>query len=483
MITLDSLLQYDDPRHYVSLESGERALAEIDASLGAGRSPVLISGPVGVGKTKLLHVLADRERASRVSVRFARSIAHPPDAVGSWLLRLLFGKTASSPGEAELVLLERLREIADTPILLLVDEIHLAPIGSVRKLAALARGGAPALHLVVCGTEGPDLNAVTTTLVPEATVLLPDSLPEGEIEALYDAILAHPGLSPRVLRRLEWVARAEIVRAASGRPGRLRAELARHMPRGPARPPPRPASVTPAAEPARAFVPVFPAPVADEIPGRPARQRIRAATAKLVSLLRAAVSAGVRSTTGSVTHCARSLSSSALAAWSATRRLAASAHARLTRVRERIAVAVLAQMASLSRKIDSLDRARHTGAAWLARAWVRARAPRALPAAALPATALLAVAVFLLSDYEPGSEARLRGPSAVSDVTAESHVSVQVNARPWATVRIDGVDLGATPLSHRLAPGVYQLEAEFPDGKRIERKIDVRAESRFVSLP
>ncbi|MEX2206065.1 MAG: PEGA domain-containing protein [Myxococcota bacterium] len=101
--------------------------------------------------------------------------------------------------------------------------------------------------------------------------------------------------------------------------------------------------------------------------------------------------------------------------------------------------------------------------------------------------ALLALAVLSLSDFEPGLENRLRAAAAAVGVAGESStaspVNVQVNARPWARVRIDGVELGATPLSHRLTPGVYRLEAEFADGKRIERKIDVRAESRFVSLP
>jgi hypothetical protein len=61
-------------------------------------------------------------------------------------------------------------------------------------------------------------------------------------------------------------------------------------------------------------------------------------------------------------------------------------------------------------------------------------------------------------------------------------VNVQVNAQPWARVRINGVDVGSTPLSQRLAPGVYQLEAEFPSGERIERKIEVSPNRRFVSL-
>jgi len=60
---------------------------------------------------------------------------------------------------------------------------------------------------------------------------------------------------------------------------------------------------------------------------------------------------------------------------------------------------------------------------------------------------------------------------------------VQVNARPWALVWINGRPVGATPLRQRLAPGVYDLEAKFPNGRRIQRKIEVAQERRFVSLP
>jgi hypothetical protein len=61
-------------------------------------------------------------------------------------------------------------------------------------------------------------------------------------------------------------------------------------------------------------------------------------------------------------------------------------------------------------------------------------------------------------------------------------VRVQVNARPWARIRIDGVDVGPTPLSRPLTPGVYSFDAEFPDGRRVQKRIDVGPAQRFVSL-
>lgn len=63
-------------------------------------------------------------------------------------------------------------------------------------------------------------------------------------------------------------------------------------------------------------------------------------------------------------------------------------------------------------------------------------------------------------------------------------IRVQVNARPWARLRVDGVDAGSTPLSHlRLAAGPHDFEAQFPDGRVLHRRIEIGPEQRFVSLP
>jgi hypothetical protein len=62
-------------------------------------------------------------------------------------------------------------------------------------------------------------------------------------------------------------------------------------------------------------------------------------------------------------------------------------------------------------------------------------------------------------------------------------VQAQINARPWARIRIDGVDVGPTPLSRPLAPGVYRIAAEFADGRSLQRSVAIGPERRFVALP
>ena len=122
--------------------------------------------------------------------------------------------------------------------------------------------------------------------------------------------------------------------------------------------------------------------------------------------------------------------------------------------------------------------------------------------AGAPATALLALALFSSVPRDgtgpqpsraapSGALAQLGAPTPANTAVPVAKaaapqerppVNVQVNARPWARIRINGIEVGSTPLSQRLAPGVYQLEAEFPNGERIARKIDVDPKHRFVSL-
>jgi len=61
--------------------------------------------------------------------------------------------------------------------------------------------------------------------------------------------------------------------------------------------------------------------------------------------------------------------------------------------------------------------------------------------------------------------------------------AVQVNASPWANVEIDGIDLGATPLANiPLFGGEHSFRVKMPDGRMIDRIIEIDAERRFISF-
>ena len=76
-------------------------------------------------------------------------------------------------------------------------------------------------------------------------------------------------------------------------------------------------------------------------------------------------------------------------------------------------------------------------------------------------------------------------PPAVEPPPAETFgpLAVQINASPWANIEVDGIDLGATPLANiPLFAGAHSFRARMPDGRVIERTVEIDAERRFISF-
>jgi hypothetical protein len=126
---------------------------------------------------------------------------------------------------------------------------------------------------------------------------------------------------------------------------------------------------------------------------------------------------------------------------------------------------------------------------------VRLRTPRRgarrLGAALVVAAAAMVAFAVLRSDTgvrrEPAVTAPAPPPVAARPPSPPpapppAPVSVQVNAKPWARVRIDGRDVGSTPLTHPLAPGAHEFRAEFPGGKTLVRTIEIGPKQRLVTL-
>lgn len=80
------------------------------------------------------------------------------------------------------------------------------------------------------------------------------------------------------------------------------------------------------------------------------------------------------------------------------------------------------------------------------------------------------------------SSAPERKPEAPSPPPATT-IAVNINATPWATIEIDGVDLGETPLAGvPLLEGKHRVRARMPDGRVIEREVDVDASRRHLAF-
>ncbi|MGH0035521.1 MAG: AAA family ATPase [Myxococcota bacterium] len=120
--------------------------------------------------------------------------------------------------------------------------------------------------------------------------------------------------------------------------------------------------------------------------------------------------------------------------------------------------------------------------------------PAAEPAAAQapPAPERERVAKAVPEEPAPARPARAQKPpgSAPERVAAAEPVAVAappapvlvgVNARPWATIWLDGRELGETPLAEiPVRPGTHRFAAVMPDGRRIERTVEISAENRYL---
>jgi hypothetical protein len=83
------------------------------------------------------------------------------------------------------------------------------------------------------------------------------------------------------------------------------------------------------------------------------------------------------------------------------------------------------------------------------------------------------------------AEPHIIEPSAVEAPLAEAFgpLAVQINASPWANIEVDGIDLGVTPLANiPLFAGEHSFRARMPDGRVIERTVEIDAERRFISF-
>jgi hypothetical protein len=60
-------------------------------------------------------------------------------------------------------------------------------------------------------------------------------------------------------------------------------------------------------------------------------------------------------------------------------------------------------------------------------------------------------------------------------------LGVNLNAVPWARVEIDGIEVGETPLAGvPLRPGPHAFRAHLPDGRIVERTVEIDAANRHV---
>ncbi len=138
-----------DPRLYVPRLATEDALAELRSAFAAGGRLSVLSGPPGLGKTLILHVLAEQlaEHARCVHLPYA---ALPMDELAHWALARL-GETPQ-PGVAfpDALAGVALREAAaGRSLLLLMDDASALPVQAARDLCKLVAQLEGAIGVIV----------------------------------------------------------------------------------------------------------------------------------------------------------------------------------------------------------------------------------------------------------------------------------------------------------------------------------------------
>jgi MSHA biogenesis protein MshM len=292
-----------DTAAYVPRAATERALGELVAAVQGAVTAVAVVGGPGVGKTLLLHLLAERLGPGIRSVYLPNPRLEPAE-VCTWVVRRL-GAPAGEPTLPVLrAWIAHLRE-QEQACLLLVDDADAMPEATARWLGAFAAESRGGLRLALAALAGGSAERVLRVLgevrrVDPGTALSPDETREYVAWRLDRA-----GLAPHLRARVDAPALAELHRVARGNPRRLHLAveallrkgaavvvedeiaprgLARELSRTPAAPPPP----SPAREPASPIAAPAPAVRAAPPPWRPRLAALAAAalaTAFVATLL------------------------------------------------------------------------------------------------------------------------------------------------------------------------------------------------------
>ena len=198
-----------DPRLYVPRLGTEAALAALRQGFAAGRAVCALSGPPGLGKTMVLHVLAARLGPARcVHLPYA---ALGIEELAHWSLDLL-GERAP-PERATIALAAAARRDAAAPLVLLVDDASALPVPTARALREIVDALSGTLRIVAAVVDDGRASAVIAALGEDALhVRLRHALTAPEVHEYVRARVERAG--PREIATLlrddqtDWLAAA-----------------------------------------------------------------------------------------------------------------------------------------------------------------------------------------------------------------------------------------------------------------------------------
>jgi hypothetical protein len=212
-----------DPGSAIPSSACDRALAALEQAIVARRSPIVLLGPIGAGKTLLLHRIVDRPPPS-IRTIFLPWLNVPPEEVIPWIRAF---ESSEAPA-ADFVAVARAFHAQGVRTLLMVDEAQSMPRGSAVRLAELVSAAGSAVQVLLAGMEGASMQAAVEVFHGDAEhVEL-----EGEVTPPEVATWAHNTLNADELSRLRELDWAELVHKVQGIPRLVRWELERRLAMG-----------------------------------------------------------------------------------------------------------------------------------------------------------------------------------------------------------------------------------------------------------
>ena len=420
-----------NPATYIPREATELALAEL---LDAARGPKWVSaftGPPGLGKSLLLHLLADRLEDEFHPVFLPYGALTPEDLCAYALDRLGSPRTDDPVGVFK-AYARHLKE-QRSALLLLIDDAGAMPSSTLRWLSDLVRKSDGSMRCVFSVTDDVSSGAVIAALGSEVAVIrLANPMTPEETANYVEAHLAVGRVSGAVRALFDDATVTRLYELSGGIPRRLHTAAQAVLRREPDPPAPEDATL-------------------DE------------QESALDTLPESAVNVPIAG-------------------------IASAIHEEIGRLRQ--------------------DAARHRAA--LSRPFFRRSATMLIAFAAAVVVGLLITFAFhpLSSSVAPeapppepvleraapeppapapapaGAVAETPTPAAPAAAPAAAprpRVPVNINASPWASIEVDGEPLGETPLAGvPLAAGPHTFRARMPDGRVVERVVEIDAENRFI---
>ena len=414
---------------YIPREATELALAKLlDGFRGSNRVAAL-TGPPGLGKSLLLHLLADRVEEKFHSVFLPYGALTPEDLCAYALDRLGSPRTDDSVG----VLKAYARHLKEegSALLLLIDDAGAMPISTLRWLGDLAQKSDGSLRCVFAVTDDVNSGAVIAALPSEAAIVrLADPMTPEQTANYVEAHLAVGRVSGAVRALFDDATVTRLHELSGGVPRRLHTVAQAVLRRAPA---PPPAEDVPLDEQASALD----APPTSEMNGYVAG--IAPAIQEEIERLRQ----------------------------DAARRRAAQNRPFFRRSATMVSAFAVAAVAGL-----------------LVTFTYHPLSPRVAPEPSPPEPVLERPApeAPLPVPAEAASETPApSAPAAAPAAATRARVPVNINAAPWAAIEVDGEPLGETPLAGvPLVAGPHTFRARMPGGRVVERVVEIDAENRFV---